>query len=252
VAISQHDVLSALRPYVEEARRLEGWTFAHVPRPLGAPPPWDYERRARVLVGRARSVLDMGTGGGEVLARILAGYAGLAVATEEWPPNVRVAAQGLARTGAAVVHAQSLRLPVGPASFEVVLNRHEELDPAQVAAMLRPGGTVLTQQIHPDWYAELREFFPRMTRYEPHHETYPRGFEAAGLVVVNQQAHAQLMAYDNLGEIVYTLVAAPWTIPDFELEADLDALLALEQALRRPEGLVLTDRRYIVEARKPS
>ena len=111
---------------------------------------------------------------------------------------------------------------------------------------------MLTQQIHPDWYGELRAAFPRMTRFEPHHETYPRGFASAGLIVVDRQLHAQPMAYQHLGQIAYTLAAAPWTVPDFDLDADLDALLELERSLRRPEGLVLTDRRYIVEARKPA
>ena len=46
------------------------------------------------------------------------------------------------------------------------------------------------------------------------------------------------------------LVAAPWTVPDFDLAADLDALLEIDRTLRRAEGLVLTDRRYILEARK--
>jgi hypothetical protein len=90
-----------------------------------------------------------------------------------------------------------------------------------------------------------------MTVFEQHHETYPQGFAAAGLQVVGFQEHTQPMAYQHLGEIVYMLVAAPWTVPDFDVEADLDALLEIERTLRRPEGIVLIDRRYILEARKP-
>jgi hypothetical protein len=117
--------------------------------------------------------------------------------------------------------------------------------------VLAPGGIVLTQQIHPDWHAELRDAFPRMTRFEQHDETYPAGFAEAGLTVVDFQQHAQAMAYHNLGEIVYMLVAAPWTVPDFNLEADFEALLEVERKYTRAEGIVLTDRRYILEARQP-
>ena len=244
--------LRELRPYVERAQRLEGWTFAHVPQPLGAPPPWDYERRARELAARAGALLDMGTGGGEVLSRVLAGHTGRAVATEEWVRNAPVAAQKLRPLRVGVVRADSYKLPFSVDAFDLVLNRHEALIPAETARVLAPGGTVLTQQIHPDWFSELRTAFPRMTRFEPHHETYPRGFAAAGLEVVDHQVHEQLMAFQHLGEIVYTLVAAPWTVPNFDLDADLDALLEVEQTLRRREGLVLTDRRYILEARKPA
>jgi SAM-dependent methyltransferase len=244
--------LAELRPYVAQARRLEGWTLAHAPQPLGAPPPWDYEQRARTLAEQARTLLDLGTGGGEVLSRILPSFTGRAVATEEWVRNAPVAARLLRPLGANVIRADSYDLPFGPAGFDLVLDRHEALRPAEVARVLAPGGTVLTQQIHPDWYGELRAAFPRLTRFEPHHETYPLGFADAGLEVINFQQHAQPMAYQHLGQIVYHLAAAPWSLPDFDLEADLDALLEVEGTLRRPEGLVLIDRRYILEARKPS
>ncbi|MCC6191087.1 MAG: methyltransferase domain-containing protein [Anaerolineales bacterium] len=130
---------------------MEGWTFAHEPRPLGPPPPWDYAAPARTLLAQAGGVLDMGTGGGEVLAELLAGFGGKAVATEAWPPNVAVAARRLAAAGARVVHCSSLDLPFADAAFDLVLNRHEELDPAGVARVLRPGGRVPTQQIHPGY-----------------------------------------------------------------------------------------------------
>ncbi len=48
------------------------------------------------------------------------------------------------------------------------------------------------------------------------------------------------------------LCIAPWEVPDFDpLGADLAALLELERELTTPDGLVLTDGRYIIEARKP-
>ena len=42
----------------------------------------------------------------------------------------------------------------------------------------------------------------------------------------------------------------PWMVPDFDLDADLDALLALDRDLRGPHGIALSYRRYLVEARK--
>ena len=249
--ISRDDWLHELRPYVERARQIEGWTFAFEPVPLGPPPPWDYLARARELLPGARSVLDMGTGGGERFAELLIGFSGRAVATEGWAPNVSVAARRLRPLGAAVVFALNLTVPFAGETFELILNRHEDLDPADVARVLRPGGAVLTQQCHSDDHAELRAFFPRMTIWEPHHETYPRGFEAAGLRLVDVREHSRPVTYQHLGEIVYLLEVAPWTVPDFDIESDLEALIALDRDLRGPEGIVLSERRYIVEAYKP-
>ena len=59
------------------------------------------------------------------------------------------------------------------------------------------------------------------------------------------------MACRSLGDLVYLLTATPWTVPGFDLEADLDTLLALEQALHNGDHIVLTNSRYIIEAHKP-
>ena len=69
--------------------------------------------------------------------------------------------------------------------------------------------------------------------------------------VVDMRQHTRRVAYRELGHLVYFLVVAPWTIPDFDLEADLEALLAAEQHLSGPDGIVLTDPRYLLEVRKP-
>jgi SAM-dependent methyltransferase len=243
--------LRELRPFAIEARQMQGWTFAFEPVPLGPPMPWNYEARARELARDVATVLDMGTGGGEVFERILAGHTGRAMATEGWAPNVPVAGRRLRPLGVSVVHAFNLALPFAPASFDLMLDRHEELSPADVARVLRPGGRLLTQQVHPDYHQELREFFPRMTVFEPHDITYPAGLAAAGLDVVKMQQYSRQVAYRHLGHLVYFLVAAPWTIPDFDLDDDLEALLEAEQRLSGPDGIVLTDPRYLLEAHKP-
>ncbi len=232
--------LEALRPYEAAARRMQGWSFEFEPAPLGPPPPWDYAARAQQLLASAASVLDLGTGGGEFFAARLASFTGLAVASEAWPPNAIVAARRLHPLGAAVIHADSLRPPLAAASFDLVLNRHEELEPAEVARVLRPGGTVLSQQVHPDEHAELRAYFPRMAVYAPHHETYPAGFVAAGLTLGTMQHHTQPVAYRHVGALAYLLLVAPWMVPDFDVEADLDALVAIDDDLRGPEGIVLS------------
>ena len=188
--VSREARLQELRPFVVQARVMQGWTFAYEAVPLGPPAPWDYEGRARELARDAASVLDMGTGGGEVFERILAGQRGQVAATEGWAPNVPVAAQRLRRLGVSMVHALNLTLPFAAESFELLLDRHEELSPADVARVLCKGGRLLTQQVHPEYYHELRDFFPRMTIFEPHDVTYPAGLAAAGMVVDMMRQHS--------------------------------------------------------------
>ena len=245
--------LAELQPFIERATSFSGWTSSdvNITHP-GAPVPWDYEAIARDHARRAHSVLDLGTGGGEVLARIIGGINARIVAIEEWHVNAPVAAARLRPFGASVLHADSLRLPLRDATFDLILDRHEALDPAEAARVLAPGGTIITQQCGPDDWPELRRFFPRKTHFADHYVAYQRGFAGAGLTIDEARWHESPAAFGSLGDLVYMLLIAPWCVPDFDPAADIDALLALEDALRTPEGIALTEQRYLITAHKPA
>lgn len=242
--------LAELQPYVERARTFSGWEHSGLDiRPLGAVAPWDYEATARLAASKASSVIDLGTGGGERFSRIAAGAPARLVATEEWGVNARVADARLRPLGIPLVWCDSTRLPFAAASFDLVLSRHEAIDVAEVDRVLMPGGSVIAQQVAPDYWGELRRFFPRMTVFPDHDRLYPEGFAARGYEV-SMRTHRFKGAFGSLGDLVFMLLTAPWTIPEFDADADLDALLAVEEACRTKDGIVLSEGRYILEARK--
>ena len=153
--------------------------------------------------------------------------------------------------GVAVVHASGLQLPFSDECFDLVLNRHEELGPAEVARVLALEGQILTQQVARSNWQELRDYFPRMHDFGPFFERYQAGLRSGGLTVTRAETHDAHEAYSTLGDMVYMLTVGSWTIPGFDLAQDLDALLALERGLRREEGIVLTKSRFVIEAHKP-
>lgn len=249
--------LNELRPYIRRAREFSGWSLADVDiRPVEPGPPWDYVTLARERAAAAPDLLDLGTGGGEVLARVLDGLPvpdGVprrAVATEEWHVNAPVARRRLGRLGVPVVRCSSLRLPFADARFNLVLDRHEALDPAEVARVLGPGGGVLTQQVgHDDW-AELWPFFPERHVFDDHSVAYADAFRALGLTVMVRR-HAREVAFGTLGDLAYMLLLAPWLLPAFDPERQVDTLLAIEDALGMDDGIVVTERRYLLSADRP-
>ena len=179
------DALTQAREGLARAAGFSGWTLGVEAKHLDPAAPWDYEAIARELASHARRVLDLGTGGGERLAGIIVGLSARTVATEEWHVNAPVAARRLRPLGADVLHCSSLQLPLRDASFDLVLDRHEALDPVEVARVLAPGGAVVTQQCGPDNWPELRRFFPRKTDFGDHFHDYQRGFADAGLTVTD-------------------------------------------------------------------
>ncbi|HET9017432.1 MAG TPA: hypothetical protein VFN57_17655 [Thermomicrobiaceae bacterium] len=116
--------------------------------------------------------------------------------------------------------------------------------------MLRPGGRVVTQQVDRDNWRELRPFFPGKQDFGDHFVTYGDAFAAAGLHVVGER-HSRLVAYATLGDFVLLLLVAPWEIPGFDPLRDIDALLAFADSCRSPEGIVVTESRYLLVAQKP-
>ena len=199
---------------------------------------------------RARSIVDLGTGGGEVLARIVTGVQGRVVATEEWAVNAPIAAERLRPLGVAVVRADSLRLPFADGAFDLVLDRHEALAPSDVARVLAPGGTVITQQVGNDNWPEFSQFM-ETTVFPDHFNIYQRGFAAAGLTIEDARWHEERVAFGSLGDMVYMLLVSPWSYPAFDTARDIDKLLALEDALGTADGIVAKEMHYIIVARKP-
>jgi SAM-dependent methyltransferase len=250
-ATGRSETLARLLPYVERARGFSGWDLSLIrERNLDGPVPWDYEAIASEHARPGTSVVDFGTGGGEVLTRIAASSAARFVATEAWGVNAAVAHERL-RPRIPLVHCDSERPPFRAVSFDLVLSRHEAIAPAEVDRVLRPRGTFLTQQVVPDTWPELRDFFPRATVFPDHYREYAGWFERHSYELALRR-HDYRVAWDTLGDVALHLLIAPWTLPDFDIERDLDALIALEAALTTPEGIVMHDGRYLLEARKPS
>lgn len=86
------------------AKPFVGWDFSWLRRraPIATPLPWNYAETVAALAPGAHRMLDMGTGGGEVLSRLRCRASGT-IADETWPPNVPIAAARLAPFGIPVV-----------------------------------------------------------------------------------------------------------------------------------------------------
>jgi SAM-dependent methyltransferase len=249
--MAKDPLVSRLRAVAERASGFSGWEFddPEAVRRLDPGPPWDYEALARERLRTASRAVDLGTGGGEVLSRVADGSKARMVATEEWVVNAPLAARRLGPSGIPVVRCSSERLPFADGSFDLVLSRHEAIEPREIERVLSPGGVFLTQQVAPDYWHELRTFFPRMTVFAPHDVEYRAAFEAMGYDVRFERCEYRVAVRD-LETLAYRLLLTPWTIRGFDVERDADALLAVEQELGTAEGIVLSEGLYLLEAVK--
>ena len=108
---------------------VDGWDFAWLDgRATEERPPWGYARMLTDQVGRTSALLDVQTGGGEVVAEVLDHAASpprRIAATEAWTPNAMLARRALTQFGGSVVEVlPAADLPFVDRSFDLVSSRH--------------------------------------------------------------------------------------------------------------------------------
>ena len=202
----------------------------------------------------ATAALDVQTGGGEVLAGIPRPPR-LLVATESWPPNATLARGRLRERGAVVVAvADAPTLPFADTSFDLVVSRHPVVVLwGEVARVLRPGGTYLSQQVGAGSNRELTEFMmgPQPVRDNRSPERARTDADEAGLDVVALREATLRVEFFDIGAVVHFLRKVHWTVPGFTPEAYAGPLRRLHELITREGAFVCHARRFLVEARRP-
>ena len=152
----------------DEKAQFEGWDFSYLKgRMIEEQLPWNYVSIARKLVKKSKSVLDIGTGGGEIFAS-LGPFNGRATVTEGYKPNVAIAKKNLEKLGVNVLDFASAsvrNMPFADEEFDLILNRHDAFDPRELYRILHKGGVFLTQQVGKGNLGDLAKFFNATPKY---------------------------------------------------------------------------------------
>ncbi|MGW7260071.1 methyltransferase domain-containing protein [Streptomyces sp. NPDC054834] len=241
----------------------EGWDFSWFEgRATEARPSWGYARSAGHRLAGATAVLDVQTGGGEVLDFALGtaapGRPVLVAATEGWPPNVAKSTALLRPLGVAVVAApEDAPLPFADEAFDLVLSRHPVRPQwGEIARVLRPGGAYFAQHVGPSSVFELVEYFlgpqPDQVRSGRHPERERAEAEAAGLEVVDLRAERLRMEFHDIAAVVHFLRKVIWMVPGFTVEAYESRLRDLHERIETEGPFVAHSTRHLFDARKPA
>jgi ubiquinone/menaquinone biosynthesis C-methylase UbiE len=240
---------------IEEDQPFTGWDFSYLDgRMVEEQPPWSYLARAGALMRQSTAVLDMGTGGGERLLELRDDWPDKVVVTEDYAPNAKLAEERLGPLGVKVVNVALTRvglMPFDSAEFDLVLNRHSGLNCAEVARILAPGGTLLTQQVHGMWAQDLLAAFGTTPKWPDATPDYylPR-LEAAGLSIETAEEWLGKLTFHDVGAVVYYLKAVPWLVEGFSVDTHTDDLIRLQRRLEDEGELVFEARKHLIEVRK--
>jgi SAM-dependent methyltransferase len=234
----------------------DGWDFSWFEgRATEERPSWGYQRLIGERLAGVESALDLQTGGGEVLAGVPVAPPRL-VATESWAPNLEIARRNLAKHGASVVSVEDWGdLPFDSSSFDLVISRHPTVTIwPEIARVLKPGSSYLSQQVGAGSVRELTDFLmgPQPVGVDRDPRKVASEASAVGLEVVELRPESLRLEFFDIAAVVHFLRKVIWIVPGFTVEAYGERLRALHEQLEAEGSFVATTERFLIEARKPA
>ena len=243
---------------ITQAQSMEfaGWDFSVFGDRFTDPEPsWSYRQVVSGLMGSATAVLDMGTGGGELLAELLPVDARVC-ATEGYPPNLPVARERLEPLGVSVsaTHTENNEdLPFGDGLFDLVINRHESFDAGELARVMAPGGRFVTQQIGGRYMLDLNEALggPLPDYADWDLKTATAQLADVGFTIAESREEFGDCVFTDIGAVVMYLRIVSWQVPDFTVEAYRDSLMRLHERMERDGAVRFRGHGFLLQAVAP-
>jgi len=243
-----------------QSQKFSGWDFSWLrDRLVQETPPWDYKQEIVKEFPKVKSLLDLGTGGGEFLSS-LGQLPERTYATEGYAPNVAIARDRLKPHHVDVIRTfaedntkkpQSGALPFRTESLDMIIDRHESFVASEVYRVLKKGGIFLTQQAGSANYPELKEFLgaPK-TEAVWDLQAARQQISEAGLRVTSGREARLESWFKDVGAVVFFLLAVPWQLEGFTVALYLDKLKELHQLIARTGSFSVTARRFYLSSMK--
>ena len=245
-----------LKKWKEEEANYDmlGWDFSCVEGKWDYPnPPWDYKLIVKSYLKDADVLLDMGTGGGEVLLEIGHPYENTYV-TEAYEPNIELCKSKLSPLGITVKQTfDDDKLPYDNEKFSFIINRHESFDLSEVNRTLKHGGHFITQQVGNRNFYELRAILndDAPTEYPGHEiENYADVLRKLGFHIIMMDDVKLPVRIFNIGAVIFYAKACVWEVPKFSVDTHYDKLCQIQRKIDKNGFFQVTSGRFLLAARK--
>lgn len=251
-----------------EVQPFTGWDFSWIKNRVNSRPlPWNYANLVHKHAKSSPDMLDLGTGGGEVLSN-LAYRPPMTVATEAYAPNVFIAARCLHPLKVAVVYVggapdnaqqtttKSMILPFKDSSFDLIIDRHESYVAAEIFQMLRPGGHFVTQQVGQQRYNDFHHLLNVQVPLDPNPpwdlKLARAQLEEAGFHIVDSGTGLETKSFLDIGAFAWYLKSVPWVVEGFSIQKYRDQLRILHSKIGNEGPLRIRFLRFWLDAVKPN
>ncbi|MBQ3252678.1 MAG: methyltransferase domain-containing protein [Oscillospiraceae bacterium] len=239
----------------EEIAHIHGWDFSHIDgrHTEDTDFPWDYRQVIEKHLTPEMKLLDIDTGGGEFLLSLGHPY-GNTAATENYPPNVQLCKETLLPVGIDFRPADGKgKLPFEDGSFDVVINRHGDKNPAEIYRVLKPGGLFISQQVGAENDRELVELLcgnVPMPFPEQYADQAAAQLRNAGFSILRQEECFRPIRFYDVGALTWFARIISWEFPDFSVDTHLEKLLNAQRILDETGCVEGRTHRFLLVAQK--
>ena len=240
----------------EKIAHIKGWDFSHIEDRYEEETdfPWDYREVVQKYITPESRILDMDTGGGEMLLSLGHPYENTA-ATEGFPPNVQLCKETLLPLGIDFREANaSGSLPFESEQFDVVINRHGDFCAEEIWRVLKPGGIFVTQQVGADNDREFVELLlpevPELPFPEQYLNITEEKFKKAGFEIMEGQEAFGRLSFYEIGALVWFARIIEWEFIGFSVDSCLDNLYKAQEMLEQTGVVEAKTHRFMMVAKK--
>ena len=145
-------------------------------------------------------------------------------------------------------------LPFPDGSFDILINRHGDLNPGEFYRVLKPGGLFITQHVGAENDRELVALLcgdVPMPFPEQYLDKVSQKLENAGFAILQRQECYRPYDFYDVGALVWFARIIQWEFPGFSVDTHLDRLLNAQAKLEREGKLRGMTHRFFLIAQKP-
>lgn len=241
----------------EETAHIYGWDFSHIDGKYEEEHdlPWDYREIVGKYLRPEMKLLDIDTGGGEFLLSLDHPNCNTS-ATEDYPPNVELCKRKLLPLGIDFRKADGRDgMPFDDQSFDIVINRHGDYNPAEIWRILKNGGIFITQQVGAENDRELVELLlndvPDLPFPDQYLKTARTAFEELGFAVTEADEAFRPIRFWDVGALVWFARIIVWEFPGFNVKDCMENLYHAQEILEQTGVIEGRIHRFLLVAEKP-
>ena len=247
------DQKNRLSNWLESENRqksFEGWDFSSIQEDFWQEEiSWNYTEIVKYYLKPNMRLLDMGTGGGELLTLFSHPFHQTSV-TEGWEKNYQLLLMTLAKKGVEVKFVkEDDQLDFSDNQFDIVLNSHESFSLDEVKRVLKPGGLFITQQVGDLNGINLASrLIPNFEKkdFNLHLSSVVRELKKRDFDVLDQYESYPSQKFFSMDALIYYVRTIEWEFPGFSVLTHQKELIELEEELKRVGFIYNQEHRFLV------